>query len=571
MGRPIAHDHKLFELEALLADGRSRSRVEIACLERMRRDFETGHERDLFWDEQQANRIVTFASACKHWKGALAGSRFRPEPWQKLCVFEPIWAWYEGGTRKQGGRRRFRIVYIQIPRKNGKTFVAAIIGDSLLLLDGESGAEVYVIATGRSQADIAYQDCCNILPEKPAGAIEAGKEALQFHPLKATLKALPYSPKRLDGLNVHGVINDEFHEHPDRRMYDVVKSGMQARRNPLLLSITTAGFNRAGICYEQLELALRVMRGEQPGHDYLHAFITTIDDGDDWRDPATWAKANPNLGVSKDEKNLAIECEAAQVSAAAENEFRCKHLNQWVAQQVRWIQIDRWDDSRGPRSTETLRDALKGRRCFGGLDLASTQDLAAFSLVFPPDNEADPWHVLAWYWCPGDVAKRTDSRGFLGWVPEWIKPCPGAVIDYATIRADLHRLKTEYDIRGVAFDKWNFEAERQQLIKEGWPEAELIQFGQSVSNYNEPMRRLLDLVAEERFRHGGDPVLRFCFENVTARTDHNGNTKPDKGKSAEKIDGACAALMALGLALHPDFDAPAPDLSFYLDNDLEEA
>lgn len=562
-------DDRLKALDQLLRDGRARSEIELKVIRRQMDDLTHGHERGLVWDEEEAARACAFFPLLQHWKGPTAGQPFALEPWQEHCIIAPLLGWYRGRTRAEGGVRRFRQAYIEVPRKNGKTILASGIGNFGFIADRESGGEIYSAATMRDQAKILWHDAAKTLGRGLKPLVVSTREAHQFPALNAVFRPLSSDHNSLDGLNPHFALIDELHAHKDRGLYDVLESALGARSQPLLLAITTAGFNRSGICFQQRQIVLRMLAGTEMDHYF--GFISTLDDGDDWTDPAIWRKANPNLGISINQETLADLCKTAQQEPQAENNFRCKRLNQWVEQELRWMPMELWAACEGTESPAQLVGSLRGRDCFIAIDLASTRDLASVGAVFPPSTNSEPWKCLVWSWCPSEGASRRDEQdrqSYKGWVGKWITATDGNSIDQLAIRGHLKWMRDQFKVRLVGADPWNMDEMFQQLIREGWPEEMLCKYGQSVSNYNEPMQRLLELVRDRKFAHGGNPVLDWAFGNLSVKTDHNGNIKPDKGKSQDKIDPACAVLMGLGLAIGEWKGVPeAP--TFYETNELE--
>jgi len=317
----------------------------------------------------------------------------------------------------------------------------------------------------------------------------------------------------------------------------------------LMVMITTAGYDRTSVCWEQHEYARQVLAGIVEDPSYF-AFIAAADEGDDWTDPATWAKANPGLGVTISEEYLREQCARAKASPAYQNAFRRLHLNQWTSQDERWLDMAAWDACDG------ALPELAGRRCFGGLDLASTTDIAAFVLAFPPEREDEPFYLLPFFWTPRETLTermRKDRVPYDAWVRDgYMTATPGNVIDYGVILRDIEALGQRYKIEQIAFDRWGAEMVRQLLEGAGF---EMVQMGQGFASMSHPTKELLRLVLAHGLMHGGHPVLRWMADNVTVDIDAAGNVKPNKGKSREKIDGIVAAVMALDRAVRNEESA----------------
>lgn len=528
------------DLGRMLKDGRPRSEFELRCIERQRKDLLNGQKRGLKWDEQAAQDAIDFFSLLRHWKGEWSNRSLSLEPWQTECVIAPLFGW-----KREDGTRRFRFGHIETPRKQGKTTLTAGIGLYGLMADGEPGAEVYCAATKRDQAVLLFKDVKHIAGPRIKSHLKILMNAVTYPAQNATLQAVSSDYNTLDGLNVSMGIVDELHAHKTRHLWDVLLTAMGARRQPLLLAITTAGFDRSSICWEQREHVRNIVEGHVE-NDAFFGFVSTIDEGDDWTDPKIWHKANPNLGISVKEDFLRDACQTAIDSPQAENNFRRKHLNQWTEQSVRWIKMDAWDECVG---TSDLPE-LMGRQCYAGLDLASTRDVNSLVLVFPLD--AGRIRVLPFYWVP---EKAHDDRGqrdrtqVMNWADKGlIRKTDGDTTDYAMIEEEILRIKERFDLQGLAFDPWGPAGRVMQSLKaQGFPEDKIFEFRQTIGNFAAPTKKLEELVIGRKLEHGGCPVLRWMASNVSVWQDANGNLRPDKGNSSDKIDGIVAAIMGIGL------------------------
>lgn len=499
---------------------------------------------DYWFDERAADKACEFFGNLPHIKGRLAGKPFVLEPWQRDRIIRPLFGW-----KRADGTRKYRTAYIEIPRKNGKSTLCAGIALYLLFCDGEQGAEVYSVAGTREQA-LAVFDPAEAMVREVSWLNEAGrvfKSQKRIVYKNSFYKALAADADPAHGLNPHGIIFDELHVQPNRDLWDALQTGKGARSQPLTVAITTAGYDRSSICWEQHEYARRVNDPNDPLED--DSFLGVIygsEPDDDWTDPEVWARANPNYGISIYPEFLAEECAKAQDSPAYENTFRRLYLNQWTEQAVRWMPMEHWDACGGAVDA----DELTGRECYAGLDISSTRDLTSLVLVFPKeDGRLD---ALPFFWSPKESATKRDKQdrqGYLGWAGTHIELTEGNSVDQSMIRRKLWECSEKYDLRSVGFDPWNMDECYQQLLREGWQESKLVKYPQSFAGYNEPMKRCLELARERMLSHGGHPVLRWNASNVVAKEDTNGNLRPDKGKSSDKIDGFCALLMGLGLAL----------------------
>jgi phage terminase large subunit-like protein len=507
--------------------------VRQAC-QRHLDDLEHGAERGLYFDERAADHVIDFFPFLRHSKGEWAGQPFVLQLWQ-MFIAGSLFGW-----KRADGTRRFRRGYIEVPRKNGKSTFVSGLGLYLLLADGEPGAEVYTAATKRDQARIVHGEATRMVRASPMLRKRVGiyKDNLHVAATCSKYEPLGADADTMDGLNVHGALIDEVHAHKTRAVIDVIDTAIGARRQPLLIEITTAGWDRKSVCWEHHDYSRQVLERVIPD-DAWFAYVATIDKDDDWTDPTTWAKANPNLGVSVKREALEAKARRAKLIPAEQNSFLRLHLDVWTEQSERWMPLDEWDAC--ARSIEL--EKLIGRPCYAGLDLASTIDIAALVLVFPSDDDPPIYDVLCFFWVPAEtVAERTRRSNvpYLSWVEQGlITATEGNVIDYRAIGAKLDELAQTYSIQEIAYDRWGATQLIQDLQAGG---LEVVPFGQGFFSMSPPTKELMNLVLAERIRHGGNPVLRWMASNVMVQQDAAGNLKPDKAKSAEKIDGIVALI-----------------------------
>jgi phage terminase large subunit-like protein len=474
----------------------------------------------------------------RHTKGEWGGEPFVLEAWQQTILRDLF------GTLRPDGTRRYRRAYIEIPRKNGKSALASGLALYLLLADGEPGAEVYSAATDRLQAGIVFDQARAMLENSPilSRQAKAFRSSIVCHKTRSFYRVLSADVPTAHGLNSHGVIFDELHAQPNRELWDVLNTSTGARRQPLMIMITTAGYDRNSICWEQHEYARQVKEGIIQDDSY-YTYIAGAEEGDDWTLPATWHKANPNLDVSVKLEYLEEECNRAQQVPAYQNTFRRLHLNQWTNQESRFIDMAAWE-----ACGRTLPD-LAGRNCYAGLDLASTTDIAALGLIFPPVEEGEPYWWLPRFWIPSDnmlERSRRDRVPYEVWVRQGlVTATAGNVIDYGVILREIETLGATYDIREIAFDRWGATQISQALEGLGFT---MVQFGQGFASMSAPTKELLRLVMSGQISHGANPVLRWMADNVSAKSDAAGNVKPDKASSRDRIDGIVAGIMALARA-----------------------
>ncbi|MDP3911918.1 MAG: terminase large subunit [Gemmatimonadales bacterium] len=502
----------------------------------------------LYWfDEAAADRAVRFFEKyLKHWKGEFAGRSLIPEPWER-DIIRNVWGW----KRRADGLRRYRKVYIEVPRKNGKSTLAGGLALLLLLADGEAGAEVYLAASDRSQAGIVFADASAMVEASPElrGRCELYKNTIVAPKTASKCVVLSKVASGKHGYNAHGLVIDELHAQPNRDLVDVLTTSMGARRQPLAIFVTTAGHDRRSICWEYHEYACKVRDGVIPD-DAFYPVIYAADKDDDWTDPAVWAKANPSLGVAVKREYIAAECARAKEVPAYENTFRQLHLNQWTEQATRWLSLAAWDASAlGPdgQPVPVIEEALRGRECWSGLDLSSTLDVTALVHVFPePDGS---WIVLPRFWIPLDQMRarvRRDRVPYDVWTRQGlITATDGNVIDYQFIRHQIVQDSKAFRIQELAYDPWNAQALVRELVDDGLP---MVEFRQGFVSMSGPTKDLMTQTLARRIRHGANPVLRWMASNLVVRKDPAGNLKPDKEKSAEKIDGMVALTMGLDRA-----------------------
>lgn len=526
----------------------------IACrwvrlaVERHLNDLDSAGDRGLWFDEAAAWHVIEFCDFCTHFKGEWAGQVFDPEPWQHFFL------WVLFGWKRADGTRRFRIALLEIARKNGKTFIAAVIALYLAFADGEPGAEVYTAATKRDQARLCHKDAEQMVLNSPVlrRRFTVVRDNISDEWTMSKLETLARDSDSMDGLNVHGAIADELHAWKTRDMWDVLDTATGSRRQPMLLAITTAGFNRHTICWDQHEYCKKVLLGIIDDDDFF-GMIFTLDlkeeaqEGDQFDDESVWIKANPNLGVSVKIDDLRRQVKNAKESPSAMNAVLRLRLNIWTQAETRWIDVDRW------RACSTAVDVsrLKGRPCWGGLDLSSAIDISALVLVFPPLEEGEMYQVLARFWIPEDnmvERSRKDRVPYDVFVRDGLlTPTPGNVIDYAWILHQVAEDAEEFDLQEIAFDRWGATLIYQQLDDMG---IKAVEFGQGFSSMSPPSKELDKLMRAGKIAHGGNKVLTWMADNVVVKEDPAGNIKPAKDKSTEKIDGIVALIMGLDRALH---------------------
>lgn len=493
-----------------------------------------------YYDKDAADMAVNFINCLKHTKGEWFGKNFDLIDWQEQIIRDVF------GTMKPNGYRQFNTAYIEIAKKQGKSELAAAVALLLTCGDFEHGGEVYGCAADRQQASIVFDVAVDMVEQSPALKARfkpvLSQKRLIYKPLGSFYQVLSAEAYTKHGLNVHGVVFDELHAQPNRRLYDVMTHGSgDARKQPLYFLITTAGNDQHSICYEVHQKAKDVLEGRKVDPTF-YPVIYGAEEDDDWTDPEVWKKANPSLGITVDIEKVEQACEGAKQNPAEENLFRQLRLNQWVKQSVRWMPMEKWDRCGLPVDPESLI----GRECYAGLDLSSTTDITAFVLIFPPEYEEDKYVILPYFWIPEENIRQRVDRDRVPydvWEQQGhMQTTEGNVVHYAYIEKFIEELGKKYNIKEIAFDRWGAVQMTQNLEGLGFT---VVPFGQGFKDMSPSSKELMKLTLEEKLAHGGHPVLRWMMDNIHVRTDPAGNIKPDKEKSTEKIDGAVATIMAL--------------------------
>ena len=506
------------------------------------RDLEEGPKRGLRFDRAAAQHAIDFFGFLHHSKGEWAGQPFQLEPWQQFIQ------WVVYGWKRRDGLRRFRTAYIEVPRKNGKTTFMAGNALYLMVADGEPGAEIYSAAVKREQAKLCWSEAVRMVQASPAlGRMVRHFRASDNLSIEAT--ASKYQPlgadaESMDGLNIHGALIDELHAHRTPAIVEVLQTATGARRQPLVWEITTAGSDRESICRVHHEYSEQVLKGTVED-DTWFGFIATLDEGDDWADPAVWAKANPNYGVSVKPDDLQRKAEQAKAMPMAQNAFMRLHLDVWTQQ------TDRGLTCRCAMRTPAVVDekVLREGSGYGGLDLSSV------SISRPADGLPGRWgperKIVARFWVPEARLHDRENRyreQYQMWARQgWLQVTPGDAVDYATVRKGIMADAERFRIVSLNVDRL-FQGYQlsQELADEG---LEVFGMGQGFYGMAAPMREFERRLLAKKLEHGGNPVLRWMADNVAVRQDPAGNLKPDKAASQGKIDGIVALVMALDRAM----------------------
>lgn len=490
---------------------------------------------DLYFDSAVYLKICRFSRQFKHYKGPLAGQFFEPEDWQ-LFVFANI----IGLKRSESGRRKYRLGDLYLPRKNGKTFLSAIFALWFLMMDGEAGAEVYMAALDQEQAKLCYDAAITLGRGSIFGKllkIYNSRLKTECPQVNGVMKPLSKDTQNKDGLNIHAAICDERHAWPSTEMLDVIKTGMGARPQPFILSISTAGVDISNPYFSDVEAYKSEMTGAMPLEDDHFFMLYCPDEEDRWEEEETWIKTNPNLGVSLSWDYMRSTFNEAQVRGGSYIvSFQTKNLNLWVDAPKVWLP----DEDIALCNRPFDEGDLAGEECYVGIDLASKNDICATALFFPKYMYVKFLFVLP----EGKISERSDRVDYRKWMEEgWIVSCPGRVLDEGWYIATLFDQLRRYDVRCIAYDPWGMWDLKHQFSRY---EDELMEYAQDIRHMSVPTKRLESEVLKHRMNFGGNPVLRWMMRNVVVYIDPNANVKLDKAKSRNKIDGVVALVDAIG-------------------------
>ena len=494
---------------------------------------------DIYFDEDSANRFLKFSALCKYTKGELAkkGATIEFTPQQ---VFR---YWVLFGWKNLDGSRRFKKVYFELARKNGKSEEAAVVACYGLVADKEFGAEIYTAGTKREQAKIVFDAAREMLrklkqdSQKINSIVNVSKYNCNVLETNSKLEPLASDSEKQDGLNPHFAIVDEYHAHKSSDLLEVIETGQGSRQQPLLLIITTAGFNRISPCYQLRKVAIDILSGKKTDDSFM-ACIFTLDEDDDWEDPKNWVKCNPNLGITPRLDYLEQQyIKTKNEGISKEVQFKTKNLNIWTDSSMAWIKSKDWEACR----IDEFPD-LKGKECFAGIDLASVSDNNSFVLIFPIEGQL---FVKSWFWIPSEVAKKKNELAdYLNWVDAGhVRTAGSEVIDQAMILRDILEIVKDYNLKHFAFDRFiAYNGLIQGLIDEGLSGFE---HGQGFLSMSAPSKELEKLIKQKEIFHDGNPVLSWQLGNVELEIDSADNIKPSKKRSSEKIDGVVAMVMAI--------------------------
>lgn len=539
--------------------------VKLAC----QRHFDDLKEKKWVFDPSRAERVCTFISLLPHTKGEWAkpkpgdpdAIRLHLEPWQ--CFFLcSIFGWID-----KRGFRRFTRASLYVPRKNGKSQIGAAIGLYMLAADGEPGAEVFCGATSEDQAWKVFGPARLMAQKTPDLCAAFGIEvnARNINVISSASRFEPIISDPGDGDSPHLAIIDEYHEHKTNSQYNAMRSGMGARKQPLLLVITTAGSDPSSPCFDDWKACQMILEGEiqAPRH---FALIYTVDKEDKWDSLSAAIKANPNYGVSVEKEFIASELASARTNARHQSRYKTKHLNVWVQAKDAFFNVEKWRDCENP---DLCLDDLEGDGVYIGIDLASKVDIAALVLLFPPSPATgDKWAVFGRYYLPEETVNAPEKENYRKWKEEgYLTVTDGAIIDFDVIKADLLDLCTRFECLSLPYDPYQATKLVTELQSEGLP---AIEMRATVLNFSDPMKMLDGLIRDGRMVHDGNPVMTWMIGNVVATQDAKDNVYPRKNRDEDKIDGPVALIMAMARAIVGEVAAPEPS-AMWLGNGAYDA
>lgn len=543
----IAYDSEVFQIEEdILSGKRIAGKLLIRCIERQREDLANGEARGIYFDTAIGAEVLDFAENLSNYKAEEKTDLFW---WQRLELY-----YFFGWRRADSNIRRFRTCYITMARKNQKTITRPPKIFYHILMENEYAPEVYISATKEDQAKICFGDVLLIKDNTPelSGIFQSTAERIYSVDYKAKIGFLTSNPKTADGTRPSYGIIDEYHEFDNDDMIAKIKTGQINRSNKIMDIITTRGTDKSKPCYlKETQLYVPILKG-QVQDDSTFVMVFSLDKDDDVEDPKNWYKANPNLGLVTKESDFAEEYENAKLAGSVTlNAFKTLNLNIWVDAAETWIEDDVW--MRG--GEETKLDDYIGMDCFAGLDLAMTDDFCALCLSFPSQQKIKGWREEVefidfwWFWIPSDTVDRRIRAGLhaIGdWILDgYIELAEGNYVSHGQIEDKIKELARKFNIKQLAFDKWNIGSLAENVIKEG---VRALEFDQSMPNMTGPTKWFKELAADGRMKHGANPVMRWMIANAVTITDTHENIKvtKDKKRRKDKVDGVIASVMAKG-------------------------
>lgn len=499
--------------------------------------------------ERPAARAIRLINQLTHTKGAFAGQPFNLRPWQRRILQQLF-------KTRPDGRRQYRTCLLMLARKNGKSEIAAALAIYFLLFDDEAGGEVYSAAADKDQAalvfNVAAQMIRNDAELDAMCEIVDSQKRIVHRESGSFYRAISAEAYSKHGFNASAVIYDELHAAPTRELWDVLATSQGARRQPIMMAISTAGYDKHSILWELYAHGKRVLENPALDPSFLPVIYEAPADAD-WTNQKVWKQANPALGDFRSLEEMEILCARAKEIPAQENTFRRLYLNQWTEQATRWIAMPTWDACQRPID----RARLRGRPCYVGLDLSSTKDLTALVGVFPDGGGFD---VLAEFFVPLDTLRersKQDRVPYDLWYPQgYLHATEGNRVDYKFVRRRLQAWGEEFHVQELAVDPWN----ATNLITELKDEDHfvVIEVRQTMANLSAATKAFERAILAQELRHDGHPILRWNVSNVSVIADANENLRPSKKVSSERIDGVVALIMALDRLERQD-RTPAPN------------
>jgi phage terminase large subunit-like protein len=504
------------------------------------------------FNEEEAQWAIDVISSFKHTKGDYRGMPFQLLDWQKFFI-----AYLFGVKKPDSGLRLFRKVLLVIAKKGGKSELGGAIAKLMSFYDGEQAAECYTVANKRDQAKFSF-DSAKVMTQfsQAEGVLEDVviydshvNMELRSKTDGSFFRAIAADAKTLDGVFPHFGLVDEYHEASDTAIPDNLESGMVSRGQPMLMIITTRGFNIKGPLWQLEQNYIQILEGVQE-NDEVFPLIFAMDDEDDPYEEKNWEKSNPGIGQTPTWEGLRSQFATARTEGSQRlNSFMTKNLNRWERTKTSWIKLDDYRQA----GTDFDEEMLRGRLCFAGLDLATVRDLTAWALVFPPTEDDPIWRLLVRSFCPEENAlerSKKDKAPYLDWEGKWLTMTPGNVTDYEYVESQMRMDFEKFDVQKAYYDRFNSSDLIGRLMTDDYP---LESFAQTFANFNSPICLLEKTILAGDFDHQNNPVVEWCFQNVVLKQDAGGNVRFDKSNSKEKIDAAVA--VAMGFAAYMSYEA----------------
>jgi len=524
---------------------------------------------DAVFDPRRVDRVLDAFSRLRHTQGQWAGRPLVPDSWQVAYVIAPVFGWVHWDEDANGYVRIITRLYVDVPRKNGKSTLSGGLAMYLCAADGEPGAQVVTAATNERQAGFVFTPIKQLAEKSPdlAPYVQARQKRIIHAASGSYVEVITSAADAQHGANIHGAVIDELHVHKTPDLVETIETGTGSRTQPLIVIITTADSGKRDTIYDRKRGRVEQLARGALRDPTQYGVIWAASEDDDPFAESTWAKVNPGYGVSPTRRYLAEAANEAQQSPADLAKFLRLHLGRRTKQETKYLDLDRWNDNAGMVDPE----ALVGRRAFGGLDLASTSDLCALAWVFPDPDQAQRYDLLFRLWTPEANLEHLDKRT-AGMASVWARNglltiTPGNVADYDYIREAVARDMSAFDVAEIAYDPWNASQLVNDLVGLGAPMVQMRQGFASMSGPTKEFQRLMLSGTPESpvLRHGGNAAVRWQVDNFAVAMDAAGNVKPDKANSGDKIDAVVAAIMALSRAVAD----PGAGRSIYEDDDLQ--